>query len=45
MPAACKAIVDALNAEAFEIHGRVEAVSVIGVDGETVWGDHVVSSC
>ena len=28
---------DDLNAEEFEIRGRVEAVSVVGYDGETVW--------
>lgn len=37
MPVACKAIVDALNAQAFETQGRVETVSVIEVDGETAW--------
>lgn len=36
-PEACKVIVDDLNAEQFEIRGRVETVSVIGYDGETVW--------
>lgn len=36
-PEACKAIVDDLNAQEFEIHGRVETMSVVGYDGETVW--------
>jgi hypothetical protein len=36
-PGACKAIVDDLNAHRFEIPGRVETVSVVGYDGETVW--------
>lgn len=36
-PAACKAIVDMLNAEAFEIRGRVDMLDVIGYDGATVW--------
>lgn len=36
-PEACKSIVDDLNAEAFEIRGHVETVSVVGYDGETVW--------
>lgn len=34
---ACKDILDDLNAEAFEILGRVESLEVIGFDGETVW--------
>jgi hypothetical protein len=33
----CKTIVDDLIAEEFEIRGRVERVSVVGCDGETVW--------
>lgn len=36
-PEACKAIVDELNAEEFEIQGRVETVSVIGYGGQAVW--------
>lgn len=36
-PEACKAIVDQLNAEEFEIRGRVETLDVVGFDGERVW--------
>lgn len=36
-PEACKAIVDRLNSEDFEIRGWVEALDVIGYDGERVW--------
>ena len=36
-PAACKVIVDALNADQFEIRGRVETVNVIGYDGKSTW--------
>lgn len=36
-PEACKAIVDDLNAQEFEIYGRVASLEVIGYDGETVW--------
>jgi hypothetical protein len=36
-PEQCKAIVDQLNAEEFEIRGRVETLDVIGFDGERVW--------
>lgn len=36
-PEACKAIVDHLNAADFEIRGWVEALDVIGYDGERVW--------
>ncbi len=36
-PEACKVIVDAINAENFEIRGRVEALDVIGYDGARVW--------
>ena len=36
-PEACKAIIDAINAEDFEIRGRVEALDVIGYDGARVW--------
>jgi hypothetical protein len=35
IPEACKTIVDDLNAEKFEVRGRV--TTVIGDDGETVW--------
>jgi 2'-5' RNA ligase len=41
-PEQCKAIVDQLNAEPFEIRGRVETLDVIGYDGERVWSiEHV----
>ena len=33
----CKAIVDRLNAQRFEIRTRVEKLDVIGYDGETTW--------
>lgn len=36
-PEQCKIIVDQLNAEEFEIRGRVEMLDVIGYDGERVW--------
>ena len=36
-PEQCKTIVDQLNAEAFEVRGRVETLDVIGYDGERVW--------
>jgi 2'-5' RNA ligase len=36
-PAACKAIVDQLNAENFEIRCRVETLDVIEYDGDSVW--------
>lgn len=36
-PEACKAVVDEINAEEFEIRGRVDTLDVIGYDGESVW--------
>jgi 2'-5' RNA ligase len=33
----CKAIVDRLNNERFEIRGQVDALNVIGYDGKRVW--------
>jgi 2'-5' RNA ligase len=33
----CKAIVDRLNKERFEIRGQVDALDVIGYDGTRVW--------
>ena len=36
-PAACKVIIDNLNAQAFEIRARVETLHVIGYDGKRVW--------
>lgn len=36
-PAACKTIVDRLNAKPFEIRARVEELHVIGFDGKRVW--------
>lgn len=36
-PAACKAIVDRLNAKPFEIRARVAQLYIIGFDGEEVW--------
>jgi hypothetical protein len=33
----CKAIVDRLNEERFEIRGRVDTLDVIGYDGTRVW--------
>lgn len=33
----CKDLVDALNAENFEIRGKVEQLEVIGYDGAKVW--------
>jgi 2'-5' RNA ligase superfamily len=33
----CKAIVDRLNKERFEIRGQVDTLDVIGYDGKTVW--------
>ena len=33
----CKAIVDRLNQERFEIRGRVDTLDVIGYDGTRVW--------
>ena len=35
--AACKVIIDELNAQAFEIRARVETLNVIGFDGKRVW--------
>lgn len=35
--AACKVIIDELNAQAFEIRARVETLNVIGYDGKRVW--------
>lgn len=35
-PEDCKAIIDDLNAENFEIEGRVESLDVVEYDGETV---------
>jgi 2'-5' RNA ligase len=35
--AACKFIIDELNAQAFEIRARVETLDVIGYDGKRVW--------
>ena len=36
-PEACKAIVDAINEEDFEIRVQVDALDVIGYDGTRVW--------
>ena len=36
-PEACKAVVDRVNAEPFEIRGRVDALDLIGYDGERTW--------
>jgi hypothetical protein len=33
----CKAIVDRLNSERFEIHARVENVDIIDYDGKRIW--------
>lgn len=35
-PEECKAIIDALNAENFEIRGRVETIDAVEYDGESV---------
>ena len=35
-PRDCKAIVDVLNAENFEVRGRIEQLDVVEYDGETV---------